>query len=141
MFGRRIGDVYRPPSFSVTKPSSLSSDSTVRVRCWPTPDERDVRDGRRRVVGEPVLGRDQSVERVEHLADLALRRVRALEEVLLDRDVVGREQQHAARGLAVAAAAAGFLRVRLERAGHVVVEDVADVRPCRRRGRTRSSRP
>ena len=70
----------------------------------------------------------ERLERLEHLTDLTLRRVRAREEVLLDRDVVGREQQHAARGLAVAAAAAGFLGVRLERAGHVIVEDVADVR-------------
>jgi hypothetical protein len=53
--------------------------------------------------------------------------VRFLEEVLLDRDVVRLEQQHAAGGLAVAAGAPRLLHVRLGRAGHVVVDDVADV--------------
>ena len=112
-----------PPSFSATKPSSLSSDSTVRVRATPTraPSARLGRVGGLTVVIAPRL------ERLEHRPHLAARRVGALEEVLLDRDVVGREQQHAARRLVVAPAAPGLLRVLLERAGHVVVHHVADV--------------
>ena len=67
------------------------------------------------------------VQALGHGAGLVLGGVRFLEEVLLDGDVVRLEQQHAAGGLAVAAGAPRLLHVRLGRAGHVVVDDVADV--------------
>ena len=63
-----------------------------------------------------------------HQAGLRLGRMRLLQEVLLDRDVVRLEEQHAARGLAVAADAPRLLHVRLGRARHLVVDDVANIR-------------
>ena len=68
------------------------------------------------------------VKALGHRAGLVLGRVRFLQEVLLDRDVVGLEQQHATGRLVVAPGAPGLLDVRLRRAGHLVVDDVADVR-------------
>ena len=55
-------------------------------------------------------------------------RIAAVEEEELDVAVLGQVEEHAARRLAVAAGAAGFLVVGLERARQVVVEDEADVR-------------
>ena len=68
--------------------------------------------------------------RVEALGDharLRLGRVRLLEEVFLDGQVVGLVQQHAARWLAIASGASRLLHVRLGRPGHLVMDDVADV--------------
>ena len=50
-----------------------------------------------------------------------------IDKELLDEAVLIAEENHAARGLAVAASAAGLLVIGFERAGHVVMDDEADV--------------
>ena len=101
-----------------------SADSTSRAAGLGLETRRD------------VVGREVDAARLvgvapQHVVDLfderALR-IRALDEKLVGEAIGKRVQQIAAGRLAVAAGAAGFLVVRLERAGHGVVDDEAHVR-------------
>ena len=66
-------------------------------------------------------------QQLPHAAQHLGRRIRRVDQELLEPDVAVVEQQHAARGLAVAAAAAGLLVVRLGAARDVGVDDQPDV--------------